>query len=58
MRRAKAKGKRQRAKGKSWLSVIRAAAVAPHELDDAGTEGADTEFTFAFCPLPFAFCLL
>jgi hypothetical protein len=54
VKRHKAKGKRQRAKGKSLLP----ATVAPHKLENRGAEGDRFASTFAFCLLPFAFCLL
>jgi hypothetical protein len=46
----KAKGKRQKAKGKSNTP-------ATHTLENAGAEGVRFDFIFAFCLLPFAFCL-
>jgi hypothetical protein len=50
----KAKGKRQKAKGKS----LPPAALALHKLKNAGAKGAQSTSIFAFCLLPFAFCLL
>jgi hypothetical protein len=49
--RGKAKGKRQKAKGKSLP------AVAPNKFEKVGAEGVPSAFPFAFCLLPFAFCL-